>query len=192
MFSRDLSSIIRPAEVITGGDDFRIKQFIYRDSYDLYGAREIQKIMRYVFSSQAPHQLTCWTDILNPTAPEDHYFHIKGGYMLGVFYKLEEGRDVPTHIFLRRLKNYYGPLDKWKDDIRFPSTTRKYSVCAVVPSTWVAPPRAINDPHVHGVVRYKVSDFYDNGIRFNDFVEYILAPEEKNADEDNANAFTTT
>lgn len=175
MVSRDLSAIIRPIEVITRGRDFKLKKFIYRDSYDIFGAREIQKILRFVFSTQTPHQLTCWTDILDPTAPDSHYLHIKGGYLLGVFYKQEEGRDVPTHMFLRRLENYWGPLDKWKDDVRFPSSTRKYSICAVVPSTWVAPERLINDPHSNGMVRYKVSDFYDNGIRFNDFVEYICS-----------------
>lgn len=174
MGSHELESIIRPVEVVTKGGDFKLKKYDYRESYEIHGASEISKILRQIFDTHSARQITCWSDVLNSTAPDDHYLFIPKGYFVGVFYKNTEGRDIPTHLFVRQLKNYHGPLDKWKDDIRFPSSTRKYSICAVFPSDWTMPERALHDPHVHGVTQFKVSDFFDIGIRFDEFLDYML------------------
>lgn len=173
MAVNDLSSIIRPLEVVTAGENFLLKKYDYRYSHDERGGVEVVKILKQIFDAQSVRQITCWSDTLKSTASSDHYLHVVGGYCIGVFYKIVGGRDVPTHFFLRRMEDYYGPFDKWKEDIRFPSEVRKYSVCIILPPEWEMPAKGLRDPHVHGVTQFRVSDLEGVGIHFEDLVDFM-------------------
>lgn len=104
--------------------------------------------------------LTFWSDKMEGLGSEHNFYtDWSGVFILGVFYSQDAyGADKLSHIFVRDLHGFKGPLDEWNLDIQYPVETRRYSVCVVFPGDYERCVDEERDPH-----NYTVSKFTTNG-----------------------------
>lgn len=154
MASNDLQLLIRPEEIETQGSAFSIHQFDIRKSLNQRGALEVPKAMRALLDVYSVQQVTCWYDELVEAGDPNYYLCIPYGLIIGAFFKNVSGCEVPSHFFVRVLKNFHGSLEHWKNDVRFPVDVRRFSVCAVLPEDFEMPYKGTLDPFNHAVTTY--------------------------------------
>lgn len=152
-----LERLITPAPLKTSGIEWREFRFD-PNRFDLpEGEKEIAHALRTLMGVKDmsnAHDVCCWSDVLCDVGTDDFYTDFTGVYMMGVFYAEDRfGREKLTHFFLRELRNFRASLDRWKDDLAYPSGTRQYSVCAVLPNDFVMPKPGLSDPHNHAVTQ---------------------------------------
>lgn len=177
MSIENLEAILRPAVLETSGVDWHEHKLIFNEPMQPRGDYAIQVALQKIFSIRGLDMLppiTCWYDVLRDWGDKSHYLHLKNVHMMGVLYKEgPDGSDQIMHFFIRKLDGYWGPLDRWKDDLRFPAGTRKYSVLAVFPQGFEMPPQGLRDPHNHAVTQISWERLEALGVSMPDILDYI-------------------
>lgn len=173
----DLRSVVHPVALSTEGADYRVIEYKVRNHRQHSGALEIPKALRQIFSVRSLENvdtITCWYDVLRDWGDKSHYLHLSDVLMMGVFYRVEDGVDVVSHFFVRKLEDYWGPLDRWKADLQFPSGVRKFSVCAILPQGFVMPERGERDPHNHAVTQFTWEQLRSLGVDVPALLGYLM------------------
>lgn len=177
MATRNLESIAESLRVRTSGVDWHEHILTYGEPNQPMGDYAVQVALDRVFSVKGitpGHKILCWYDVLRDVGDKSHYLLLRNVHMIGVFYKLDEhGNDEVSHFFVRKLESFHGALDKWKEDIIFPSGVRKYSVCAVFPKGFVMPEQGMRDPHNQAVTQFSWERFEQLGVSLPDILDYM-------------------
>ena len=163
----ELENVVPLSHTETGGADFHEFDYKVQTFCTTPGPVNMRKMLHLVFGIRSLADvvhITCWSDSLRDWGEKDSYQHLEGVLMIGVFYKMVNNQECISHFFVRTLEDYWGPLDKWKEDIKFPEGVRKYSVCAVLPRDYQLSDKGMRDPHNHAVTTYSWEQLTDMGI----------------------------
>ena len=176
-----LEELIQPRKLETQGVNWHQHQLCLKGEPKSFGPQHIRLILDKVFNIKNLRGLspiTVWYDEMDSCGNPDHYQSISPLRVIGVFYTSGAyGADVMTHFFIRNFKEFHGPLDIWRQDLRFPSETRKFSAFACYPRGFELSERGKGDPHNHAVTTYHQEKLDRWGIDLDLIVAYMTAPE---------------
>lgn len=150
-----------------------------RDDYD-NSEQAILNCLEKIFAIKdlsRVKQLECWYDeMVGMGDPGPNWFD--GTHLFGVFFTRDnKGRPVLTHFFVRKLVDFTGPLDTWKDDLVFPYATEIFSVCAVFPEGYEQPLPAVWDCRNHGVMKYSWERMKEKGVDPELIIQKMRSPQ---------------
>lgn len=172
-----LESVLNPNEVETSGIDWHMHVVDFGSPVLYLGDNEARKLFKAVFDVRSFLQwgkVLCWYDCLRNIGPIESKQCLEGWHLIGCFYRdCSGGIDIASHFFVRRLELYRAGLEKWKDDIVFPSGTQKYSVFAVPPKGYVMPREVELNPHNHAVSVISWEHVEEMGINLTTLIDTI-------------------
>ena len=122
----------------TKGSSPRHTSFVAGRNNDHYATTVVETILKKVFRVHPTllegQQIEIFYDKMDFEVKDRGFDPLDGVIFLGVLYKDGDfGHNVATHLFIRETEMFMGPLNEWKDDIKFPEGVTGYSVFAVWP-----------------------------------------------------------
>lgn len=143
------------------------------------GDRKVCHLLKNIFDMNTRtlrDKVYCYYDEVSRGEPEEGAtYPLEGTLIVSAFYSRDAAdRQNVSHLIIRRLKNFYTPLDEWMEDVKFPVGVTDYSVFAVLPCDEMALPHRVRcNPHNLILMKYPRTMLQGRGIDIDEIAEYI-------------------